>query len=454
MNNVDDPVQLLIVDDEPITLENLELFFASEGYRVHTANNGSEAMEWLKKESFDVVLTDLRMGKIDGLQLLQFCGITQPEAKVVLITGFATIDTAVKAMKQGAFHYLTKPFKLQEVRQVVKDAAAQAYPQRINRDLRKKLESVPFHGGIITQDEPMLGLLEKAQDSAGSDCTVLISGESGTGKELVAKYIHECSQRTKAPFVSVNCGAFTEGLLSNELFGHEKGSYTGANTTRMGLLDAAHEGTLFLDEVTEMSQAMQVKFLRVIQEQEFFRVGGYVPIKTNIRFIAASNRNIQRMVECNEFRLDLFYRLNVVALKLPRLHERKKDIGLLAVHFLKKHTAAKNKPQLQHISGEVISLLADYPFPGNIRELENIIEQGVVMAKGSTIEVAHLPEDMQRLNESTLKPQEEAIPSLDDHEIRYIQWVLEKTNGNKTRAASLLGIDRASLWRKLKRHSL
>ncbi|MBF0435508.1 MAG: sigma-54-dependent Fis family transcriptional regulator [Magnetococcales bacterium] len=449
-----DQAQILIVDDEPITLNNLQLFLSKEGFAVCTANNGSEALELLKKHSFDVILTDLRMEKIDGLQLLQFCREIQPEAGVILITGFATVDTAVKAMKQGAFHYLTKPFKFHELLQAVKDAVAQSLPRRINKDLENKLLRTHDFGGIITQDPHMLTLLEKARDSACSDCSIMLSGESGTGKELVARYIHECSNRAQAPFLAINCGALTDGLLSNELFGHEKGSFTGANATQLGLLDAAESGTLFLDEVTEMSLAMQVKFLRVIQEHEFFRVGSTVPKKINVRFIAASNRNMSRMVECNEFRQDLFYRLNVVSLKLPRLQDRKKDIGLLSVHFLQKHVGAKGKMQPSAISEEVMEILANYSFPGNIRELENIIEQAVVMAKGPVIETAHLPEDMQLMQGSLLKEQEDVIPSLEDHEMNYIHWVLGKTNGNKTRAAALLGIDRASLWRKLKRHGL
>ncbi|MBF0140388.1 MAG: sigma-54-dependent Fis family transcriptional regulator [Magnetococcales bacterium] len=449
-----DQAQILIVDDEPITLNNLQLFLSKEGFAVCTANNGSEALELLKKQSFDVILTDLRMEKIDGLQLLQFCREKQPEAGVILITGFATVDTAVKAMKQGAFHYLTKPFKFHELLQTVKDAVAQSLPRRINKDLENKLLKGHDFGGIITQDPHMLGLLEKARDSACSDCSIMLSGESGTGKELVARYIHDCSSRAQAPFLAINCGALTDGLLSNELFGHEKGSFTGANATQLGLLDAAESGTLFLDEVTEMSLAMQVKFLRVIQEHEFFRVGSTVPKKINVRFIAASNRNMSRMVACNEFRQDLFYRLNVVSLKLPRLQDRKMDIGLLSVHFLKKHVGAKGKMQPSHISEEVMEILANYSFPGNIRELENIIEQAVVMAKGPVIETAHLPEDMQVMQGSLLKEQEDVIPSLEDHEMNYIHWVLGKTNNNKTRAAALLGIDRASLWRKLKRHGL
>lgn len=454
MPSVDDPVHILIVDDEPITLSNLAHFLSKAGYNVCTADNGSEAMEWLKKKSFDVVLTDLRMGKVDGLQLLQFCQEKQPLAAVILLTGFATVDTAVQAMRQGAFHYITKPFKLHEIQQVVKDAVASTYPQRVNRALQKKLADLQSFGGMITQDAHMLDLLAKARDAAVTDCTVLISGESGTGKERVARYIHQCSGRAEAPFIAVNCGAFTEGLLANEFFGHEKGSYTGANATQTGLLDAANTGTLFLDEVTEMSLAMQVKFLRVIQEREFFRVGGNSPRKIDIRLIAASNRNMARMIASNEFRQDLFYRLNVVDLKLPPLRVRPDDINLLAVHFLHKHAAAKNKPKLLSISSSVMTILASYAFPGNIRELENLIEQAVVLAKGSTIEVAHLPEDVQQMASIAHEQEDAHIPSLDDNEMSYIQWVLSKTGGNKTRAAALLGIDRASLWRKLKRHGL
>ncbi|MBF0176202.1 MAG: sigma-54-dependent Fis family transcriptional regulator [Magnetococcales bacterium] len=451
---MDDPPHILIVDDELITLRNLEHFLAKEGYGVQTANSGREAITLLETIAFDVVLTDLRMEKVDGMRVLQYCREKQPEAEVILLTGFATIDTAVKAMKLGAFHYITKPFKLGDVRRAVQEAIAKAYPRRVTRALREKLDHLPRLGKIITQDATMRQLLAKARDAAQTDCTILIAGESGTGKELVAQYIHQCCNHAEAPFVAVNCGAFTEELLANELFGHEKGAFTGAHGAKVGLLEAATHGTLFLDEVTEMSLAMQVKFLRVIQEREFYPIGSPVPRKINTRFIAASNRNIQRMVDNNEFRRDLFYRLNVVLIKLPRLCERKSDIGPLTIHFLTKHAASKNKPQIRHISGDVMDVLKTYPFPGNIRELENIIEQGVVLAKGTTLEMSHLPEDMQQTNWATIDQTGAAIPSLEEHEIGYIRWVLGKTNGNKTRAAALLGIDRASLWRKLKRHGV
>jgi len=299
----------------------------------------------------------------------------------------------------------------------------------------------------------MQKLLETARQIAPTDCNVLITGESGTGKELFARFIHLNSKRAEGPFFAINCGAFTEELLSNELFGHEKGAFTGANSVKKGLLEMASAGTLFMDEVTEMPPSMQVKLLRVIQEKEVLRVGGTESLKVDVRFVAATNRDIHDTMKSGGFRQDLYFRLNVVSLRIPPLSERKDDIPLLSYYFLKKY-ALLMKKGVTEIAEDVIALLMNYDFPGNVRELENIIERGVALTNGTTIETGHLPEDLRELNIKTFRKKEGKIPSLEEQEMTYIQWVLNEVGGNKTLAAQILGIDRVSLWRKLKKYGL
>jgi transcriptional regulator with PAS, ATPase and Fis domain len=281
----------------------------------------------------------------------------------------------------------------------------------------------------------------------------MITGESGTGKELFARYLHVNSGRSRGPFFAINCGAFTEELLASELFGYEKGAFTGAIARKQGLIEMASGGTLFLDEVTEMPTSMQVKLLRVIQERELFRVGGTEPVKVDVRLVAATNREVQEAVRAGAFRQDLYFRLNVVALRIPPLSERKDDIPLLSYYFLKKHATLMKKP-VAEISEDVIALLLNYDFPGNVRELENVIERGVALTNGKTIELAHLPEDLKELSIKTFRKKEGRIPSLEEQEESYIKWVLNESGGNKTLAAQVLGIDRVSLWRKLKKYGL
>lgn len=299
----------------------------------------------------------------------------------------------------------------------------------------------------------MQRLLETSRQIAPTDCNILLSGESGTGKEMFARYIHFHSTRGDGPFFAINCGAFTEELLSNELFGHEKGAFTGASDVKKGLIEMASEGTLLLDEITEMPQSMQVKLLRVIQEKEMLRLGATKPVNVDVRFIAATNRDIQDAIKNGHFRQDLYFRLNVISLHIPPLSERKDDIPLLSYYFLKKY-AALMKRDINNISQEVLSVLMNYDFPGNVRELENIMERGVALANGDTMEVAHLPEDLKELSIRTFRKKEGKIPSLEDQEMRYVQWVLKEAGGNRTVAAQILGIDRVSLWRKLKKYGL
>jgi DNA-binding NtrC family response regulator len=445
--------RILIVDDEKIALKNLEHVMKKEGYKVVATQSGQNALKLLEEQSFEVVLTDLRMEKVDGMQILKRCHELYPDTEVIMITGFATLETAVETMKQGAFYYISKPFKLDEVRKVVKEAIEKVRLKNENRQLREQIENYQGKVKIVTQDAKLGKLLDTARQIAPTDCNVLLSGESGTGKELFARYIHFSSNRAEGPFFAINCGAFTEELLSNELFGHEKGAFTGAATMKKGLIEMASGGTLFLDEVTEMPPSMQVKLLRVIQEKEVLRLGATEPIKIDVRFIAATNRDIQTAIKSGDFRQDLYFRLNVVLLHMPPLSERKEDIPLLSYFFLKKYSALMKK-NVTGISADVIALLMNYDFPGNVRELENIIERGVALSTDSSIEVLHLPEDLRELSIKTFRRREGKIPSLEDQEMSYINWVLAEVGGNKTLAAQILGIDRVSLWRKLKKYGL
>jgi DNA-binding NtrC family response regulator len=449
MNNA----KLLIIDDERAALRNLEHVMKKEGYEVTGTQSGVNAIKLLDEQPFDVVLTDLRMEKVDGLEILRRCRELYPDTEVIMITGYATLESGVDAMKRGAFYYIAKPFKLDEVRKVVKQAAEKVSLRKENRQLREQIEHYQGKVKIITQDPNVQRLLEIARQISPTDCNVLISGESGTGKELFARYIHISSKRVENPFFAINCGAFTEELLTSELFGHEKGAFTGATAFKKGLIEMASGGTLFLDEITEMPGSMQVKLLRVIQEREVLRVGGTEPFKVDVRLVAATNRNIQDAIREGTFRQDLYFRLNVVSLRIPPLSERRDDIPLLCYYFLKKY-AVTMKKNVNEISRDVISLLMNYDFPGNVRELENIIERGVALSTGVSIELAHLPDDLRELNIKTFRKKEGKIPSLEEQETAYIKWVLSEAGGNKTLAAQILGIDRVSLWRKLKKYGL
>lgn len=445
--------KLLIVDDEKIALKNLEHILKKEGYEIVMTQSGQNALKLLDEQFFDVVLTDLRMEKVDGMQILKRCKEVHPDAEVIMITGFATLETAVEAMKQGAFHFVAKPFKLDEVRRVVYEAKEKVRLKNENAQLREQIETFQGRVKIITQNQAMQNLLATAQQVAPTDCNVLISGESGTGKELFAKFIHHHSLRAQGPMMAINCGAFQEDLLANELFGHEKGAFTGAISMKKGLIEMASGGTLFLDEITEMSPAMQVKLLRVIQEKELIRVGGTQTLPIDVRFVAAANRDFHDAIKSGIFRQDLYFRLNVIGLFIPPLSERKDDIALLAYFFVKKYSVLMKK-EITEIAAEVLAVLANYDFPGNVRELENVIERGVALSPGKTIEVSHLPEDLRELNIRTFRKKKGQIPSLEEQENEYIKWVLEEVGWNRTLAAQILGIDRVSLWRKLKKMGL
>jgi DNA-binding NtrC family response regulator len=445
--------KILIVDDEKVALKNLVHVMKKEGYEVNGTYSGPQALRMLDKEEYNVVITDLRMEKVDGMQILNRCRELYPDTEVIMITAFASVSSAVETLKKGAYYYISKPFRLDEVRKVVKGAIEKITLRRENALLREELKKVIGKVKIITKDIKMQKLLSTAKQIAPTDCNILISGESGTGKELFARFIHENSKRTGRPFFAINCGAFNEELLANELFGHEKGAFTGATSMKKGLIEMASGGTLFLDEIIEMPPHMQVKLLRVIQEKKLLRLGATETIDIDVRFIAATNRDVKDAVKHGDLREDLFFRLNVVSFFLVPLSERRDDIPLLSYYFLKKFSTLMEK-DVKEIMSEVLSVMMNYDFPGNVRELENIIERGVALTNTNVIELSHLPEDLKQLNIMTLRKKEGTIPSLEEQEETYIKWVLKETDGNKTLAAQILGIDRVSLWRKLKKYGL
>jgi DNA-binding NtrC family response regulator len=444
---------ILVVEDEDIARRNLEHILKKEGYEVIATNSGAKALDLLRHRDFDLVLTDLKMEKVDGMQVLEKSRELQPYTEVIMITGYATVDSAVAAMKEGAYHYIAKPYKIDEIRQIVGQALMKRRLQLENLELKeslKKAQPVPF---IVGKSKVIIQVLETIQQISSSDTNVLIYGESGTGKELAAKAIHHLSPRSAKRFVAFNCGSFTDELMANELFGHEKGAFTGAVQEKKGLLQAADRGTVFLDEIGDMPMSMQVKLLRVIQEKELLRVGGVDPIAVDVRFIAATHRDLQEDVQRGHFRQDLYYRLNVIALRLPPLTERIDDIPLLVNHFLARKNQAMKK-EIDAIEPEAMDLLCRYSWPGNVRELENIMERAVALENGPVIRVADLPDYVHNLTIETYRHTPSDIPSLEDQEKRYIQWVLDKSGGNKTKAAKIMGIDRVSLWRKLKRYEI
>jgi len=440
---------LLIVDDEAVAVDNLAHAFRKAGYHVTTRTTGPGGIEALENNRFDVVLTDLRMEYIDGMTILNRALELDPDTAVILITGHATLDSAVAAMRAGAWHYIAKPFRLDEVRKVVSNAMERVQLRRENRQLRHQVSDIRSGVRIITQDAGMQRLLETARQIAPTDCNVLIAGESGTGKELLARYIHLHSSRAEKPFIAVNCGALQEDLLANELFGHEKGAFTGAGEKHTGLIEAADGGTLFLDEIGDMSLAMQVKLLRVLQEREVQHIGSTRPVPVDVRFLAATNRDLRREVDSGRFRHDLYFRLDVVTLQLPPLAGRRDDIPLLAYYFLKKVAQRMGRP-VEDIEPEAMALLRDYDYPGNVRELENVIERGVALASGGSLTPAQLPPAMVDGAVQVVRTTGDHLPTLEEREAEYIRWVLKRTGGNRTRAAEILGIDRVSLWRKLK----
>ncbi len=452
MNN---KIKIMVIDDEPLMRITVRDALKAEGYDVLTAETGKAGLDCLAGNRTDILITDLRLPDIDGIQILKEVKAINPETQVILMTAYGSIDSAVIAMKEGASDYLTKPFSMDELLLMVKRLLRMRQLEEENIFLRKKVEKRYALEGLVGKSPPMLKIYELIETVAQTDATVLINGESGTGKELVANAVHFRSPRKNAPFIKVNCAALPETLLESELFGHEKGAFTGALRQRKGRFEAADMGTLFLDEIGDIPLSVQIKLLRVLQERQFERVGGNGTISVDVRLICATQKDLKEGIQRGTFREDLYYRLNVIPLVLPPLRERREDILLLADHFLKKFVRKMGK-EVSGLSEEAKSLLLKYPFPGNIRELENMLERAVALLKGKVIQAADLPEEIgvnttmaQAIREriGAAHPLHQAV-SLFEKE--YIQSVLEHTQGKKGQAAEVLGISRKSLWEKIK----
>jgi len=447
------PPQILVVDDEPIARNNLAHVFSRRGAQVTVAANGHEALAELEKNEFDLVITDLIMEGVDGLAVLERTKVLWPDTEVVVVTGYPTVETAVTAMRRGAYDYLAKPYGIEEARLLAQKALEKRRLRQEVKSLRERLRDKPDPLTIIGHCPAIERLKRTVAQVAPTDSTVLILGETGTGKELVARTIHVLSERREERFLAVNCGAFNEELLENELFGHEPGAFTGAVRLKKGLFESAPGGTIFLDELGETSPAMQVKLLRALQERVIRRVGGSRDIPVDVRIVAATNKDVKREMEAGRFRQDLYYRLNVIVLTLPPLSERDGDVALLSRFFLAKMAKKLGKDSLT-MAPEVMEVLVSYPFPGNVRELENIIERAAVMADGEVIEARHLPPDLGVESVRVARPCLGEPVTLEENERRHVAWVLGHCAGNRSRAAAVLGVDRASLWRKMKKFGL
>jgi two-component system, NtrC family, response regulator HydG len=446
-----DPATLLVADDDPGLRESLERTLTREGYQVVLASDGRAALERVQAGGIDLIVTDLRMPGLTGLELLRAAKAILPDVDVILLTAFGTVEEAVKAMKDGAYDFLTKPFRREQLIKLIDKALERRDLIEQNRDLKKQLEDLRAKGQIIGASPTWRRMMTLVEQVADSSATILIQGESGTGKELVARTIHERSARRNGPFVAVNCAALPETLLESELFGYEKGAFTGAAGRKEGRFELANGGTLFLDEVTDLSLVTQPKILRMLQEGEFERLGGTRTIQVDVRIVAATNRDLSEMVKDKRFREDLYYRLNVITVRVPPLREHPEDIRLLAQHYLRVYSA-KNGRKLEAFSNEAIARLESYAWPGNVRELENLVERSVLLARKDRIDAEDLPEEVMGVK----RPPRDAIlelvgTPLADIEERLLDETLRITGGNKTQAADLLGIDVRTVARKLER---
>jgi DNA-binding NtrC family response regulator len=445
--------RILIIDDEEAIRDSCTQVLAREGHLVETAADGPSGIDLFQNGGFDAVLLDLKLPGMDGLQILNRLRQFDPEVPVIIITGFATIESAVHTIKKGAFDYLAKPFSPEELRVIVRKALGMRTLKREEKILRREMESPGSFTMVVGRSPCMARLLDIVKRVSPTESTVLITGESGTGKELMAREIHSHSPRRNAPFVVVDCGALVETLFESELFGHVKGSFTGAHVTKHGRFEVADGGTIFLDEISHISLNIQAKLLRAIQEREVTRIGSTTPIKVDVRILAATNESLEDNVRKGRFREDLFYRLSVVPIHIPPLRERLDDIPILADHFLDKF-ADKAGREIKAISPQVKKALLQYEWPGNIRELENTIERAVVLSKGDEIELKDLFYHGIGSRLSFLQPPDGRFKPLEEMEKEYIKMVLDAQHGNRSQAARLLGIDRKTLLAKIKKFNL
>ncbi len=440
----------MIVDDDPVALDLLREVLSKESYEVASALSAEEAISQGIENIFDVIITDVRMGEKDGMDVLRSFKKTSPETAVIMITAFGSIDTAIEAIREGAFDYISKPFKLEEIKITVRRALEQRRLLRENQYYRQELLEKYQFKNVIGRTPQMFQVYKTIARVADTKSTILLYGERGTGKELVARSIHYNSQRSDRPFVTVDCASLVETLMESELFGHVRGAFTGALHAKRGLFEEADGGTLFLDEVGNLSLSTQAKLLRFLQEYEIKRVGGTENIKVDVRVIAATNQFLEPLVKSGNFREDLFDRLNVVPISLPPLREKKEDIPLLIIHFLQK-SSEENRKQISYISPEALDILTQYSWPGNVRELRHTIERAVVLSTQPII----LPEDLPKKMLEEVKGEEIQFPEellpLREVERRYVLKVLRETKGNKKKASEILGIDRTTLYRILEK---
>jgi two-component system NtrC family response regulator len=449
---------ILIVDDEKNYLVVLEALLASEGYEIVTADNARNALGLIKESDIDLVITDMKMPEMNGIELLEESKKIKTDLPVIMMTAFGTIELAVEAMRKRAFDYITKPFQNEELKLTIKKALDNHRLLKENRRLNEELSKRFGHGNIIGKSKAMLEIYDMIGKVSQSKASVLITGQSGTGKELIARAIHYESPRKDRPFISINCGALTETLLESELFGHEKGAFTGAVAMKKGRFELADEGTLFLDEVGEMPPSLQVKLLRVLQEMEFERVGGTKTIKVDVRVLSASNRNMKEVVDEGLFREDLYYRLNVIHIAVPSLRERTEDIRLLVGHFIEKYREDEEKGDII-LSNEAWKAFYGYTWPGNIRELENVIERAVVLNSGGMIALEDLPPELkgktEELDVESFIPLDAKLqPTLENIEERLIRRALDQCDKVQSHAAELLGITKSLIQHKMKKYNI
>lgn len=440
-------VNILIVDDEEIVRDSLSTWLKEDGYDVTAVESGVKALEVLPQKEWNLILVDLKMPGMDGLQLMDEIKKVKPEIPVIIITAYATVDTAVKAMKKGAYDYLVKPFNPEDLSHTIRKILEHEELLKENIYLRKELKKQYVLHDMVSKNHKMIEIFELVHTIAKSSSTVLIQGESGTGKELLARAIHAESSRKEGPFMSVSCAALTETLLEAELFGYEKGAFTGADTTKKGKIELAKGGTLFLDEIGDISLKLQMDLLRVIEQKEFRRVGGTEVIKVDARIIAATNRDLKKAIQEGKFREDLYYRLNVFSIYIPPLRERKEDIPLLVENFIEKFNIEMKK-NIEGIEENAMKLLLSYDWPGNARELRNVIERAMVVAKGRVITES----DLNLF--SSVDRQPLANKSLEEVEKEHIKLVLDNNNWNIMKSATILGIDRVTLYKKIKKYGL
>ena len=447
MENLD----ILFVDDDQQILDLVKSYLLRRGLEVTTLNDGLKALETLKKKNFDIVFSDLIMPEIDGLALLKAIKQLSPETEVIIVTGYASVESAIEALKLGGYDYLQKPINFERLKILIDRIAEKKRLQKENILIKQRLKERFSYDKIVGKSSKMQEIYNIIDRISLGSPTVLIQGESGTGKELVANVIHQNSDRRDKPFIPINCSAISEGLLESELFGHVKGAFTGAVRNSIGLFKAADGGTIFLDEIAEVPPVVQVKLLRVLQEKKIRPVGEFKESEVDVRVIAATNQNLEKSIQKNAFREDLFYRLNVIYIKMPPLREIKEDIPILINHFLKKFSCQIGGKELQ-ISPEVLNLLSDYSWPGNVRQLENVIERAYALSSSNVIASSDLPPEIRNFNENQYN--NDTNLNLRDNEIKLNKKAHKTTNGNKAKAAQLLGINLSTVYRKLDKYGI